>query len=285
MKAKMIASILALTMLSAVMCMAADDNDEKRQKTRKMAAEALQDLYKLEPTSQAAIQKGAGYAVFDKMGVNVLLFSTARGSGLAVNNKTKQITLAFSANSQVKTETKVEEGLASQTVKIETAEVVYVSGNDLVVKTDDGELRHFPNVSDDKTVTVAGKELTVHDLKPGMKLQRTTITSTTPRMITTVKTVTGKVWRVSPPNSVILTLEDGTNQSFSIPKGQKFNVDGQEIDAWGIKEGMNISATAVTETPETVVSQEVVRTGIAPPPKPDPPRQDATLLILVVPAK
>lgn len=195
------------------------------------------------------------------------------------------ITLAFSANSQVKTETKVEEGLTSQTVKVETAEVVYVSGNDLVVKTDDGELRHFPNVSDDKTVTVAGKELTVHDLKPGMKLQRTTITSATPRMITTVKTVTGKVWRVNPPNSVILALEDGTNQSFNIPNGQKFNVDGQETDAWGLKEGMNISATAVTETPETVVSQEVVRTGTAPPPKPQPPRQGATLLIIVVPAK
>ena len=93
MRAKMIASILALTMLSAVMCMAADDDDEKkRQKTRKMSAEALQDLYKLEPTSQAAVQKAAGYAVFDNMGVNVLLLSTARGSGLAVNNKTKQET-------------------------------------------------------------------------------------------------------------------------------------------------------------------------------------------------
>ncbi len=93
MKTKMmIASILAMTMLSAVMCMAADDNEEKRQKTRKMAAEALQDLYKLEPSAQTAIQKAAGYAVFDNMGVNVLLLSTARGSGLAVNNKTKQET-------------------------------------------------------------------------------------------------------------------------------------------------------------------------------------------------
>ncbi len=55
--------------------------------------------------------------------------------------------------------------------------MVYVSGSDLVVKTDDGELRHFPNVSDDKTVTVAGKELTVHDLKLGMKLQRTKLMS------------------------------------------------------------------------------------------------------------
>ena len=195
------------------------------------------------------------------------------------------IILAFTASAQVKTETKVEESAASQTVKVETAEVVYISGNDLIVKTDDGELRHFPDVSDDKTVTVAGKELTVHDLKPGMKLQRTTITSTTPRMITTVKTVTGKVWSVSPPNSVILSLEDGTNQSFNIPKGQKFNVDGQETDAWGLKEGMNISATAVTETPETVVSQEVKRTGTMPPPTLPPPRQGATLLIILVPAK
>ena len=64
---------------------------------------------------------------------------------------------------------------ASQTVKVETAEVVYISGHDLIVKTDGGELRHFPDVPDDKTVYVAGKELTVHDLKPGMKLQRVTI--------------------------------------------------------------------------------------------------------------
>jgi hypothetical protein len=195
------------------------------------------------------------------------------------------ITLALTANAQVKTETKVEEGLASQTVKIESAEVAYVSGHDLIVKTDDGELRHFPNVPDDKTVTVAGKELTIHDLKPGMRLQRTTITTTTPRMITTVKTVTGKVWQVSPPNSVILTLEDGTNQSFNIPKGQKFNVNGQETDAWGLKEGMNVSATAVTETPETVVSQEVVRKGTLPSSTPQLPKQGALLFSTGAPAK
>src|SRR6516162_5138758 len=195
------------------------------------------------------------------------------------------VVLALNVNAQVKTETKVEEGLVSQTVKVETGEVVYVSGNDLIVKTDDGMLRHFPNVPDDKTVNVAGKELTIHDLKPGMKQQRTTLTTTTPRMITTVRTVTGRVWRVSPPNSVILSLEDGTNQSFSIPRGQRFMVNGQETDAWGLREGMNISATAVTETPERVVSQEVKRTGTMPPPTPEPPRQGTTLLIILAPAK
>ena len=137
------------------------------------------------------------------------------------------------------------------------------------------------HLSPDDDVTVGGKELTVHDLKPGMKLQRTTITSTTPRMITTVKTVTGKVWRVAPPNSLILTLEDGTNQSFNIPKGQKFSVDGQETDAFGLKEGMKISATSVTETPETVVSEEVVRTGTMPIPTPQLPTQGAILFVIV----
>ena len=189
------------------------------------------------------------------------------------------ITFGFIANAQVKTETKVEQGPVLRNVKMDSGEVVYVSGNDLVVKTFDGQLRHFPDVPDDKTMTVGDKELTIHDLKPGMKLQRTAITTTTPRIITTVKTVTGKVWSVSPPNSVILILEDGTNQSFNIPKGQKFKVNGKETDAWGLTEGMSISATAITEKTEIVVSEEVVRTGTMPHPSPKPPKQGATLLI------
>jgi lipid-binding SYLF domain-containing protein len=92
MRFKTIALMIAVAMLSASACMADDDAEKKREKTRKMAAESLQDLYKLEPNSQATIQKAAGYAVFDNMGVNVLLLSTAHGSGLAVNNKTKQET-------------------------------------------------------------------------------------------------------------------------------------------------------------------------------------------------
>jgi lipid-binding SYLF domain-containing protein len=92
MKLKLIACTLALTMLSAVAYSAEDDNEKKREKSRKMAAETLQDLYKAEPTAQAAIQKSAGYAVFNNMGANLLLVSTARGAGVAVNTKSKQET-------------------------------------------------------------------------------------------------------------------------------------------------------------------------------------------------
>jgi hypothetical protein len=193
------------------------------------------------------------------------------------------LAIAFIASAQVKTTTSVEHGPATQSVNVERGEVVYVSGNDLVVKMEDGELRDFPNVPDGTTVDVDGKKLTVHDLKPGMKLQHTTVTTTTPRMITTVKTVSGKVFHVSPPNSVILTLEDGTNQSFKIPKGQKFTINGQQTDAFGLKKGMNVSATAVTETPEIVVSHEVKRTGKMPPPPPEPIRADIPMLVASAP--
>jgi len=78
-------------------------------------------------------------------------------------------------------------------------------------------------------------------------------------------------------------LEDGTNQAFKIPKGQKFTIDGQELDAFALKKGMNVSAQRVTEVPETVVTQEVKRTGTMPPPPPAP-KQDVPVLIVMAPA-
>jgi len=91
MRLRMIASTMAVILLATGLASAASP-DEKRTKTRKMAAETLQDLYKLQPTAQGAIQKSAGYAVFDNMGTNILLLSTARGSGIAVNTSSKQET-------------------------------------------------------------------------------------------------------------------------------------------------------------------------------------------------
>lgn len=184
---------------------------------------------------------------------------------------------------QVQSTQTVEHGTPTKQVTVERGEIVYVSGNDVVVKMEDGSLRHFFNVPDSTTITVDGRPLNVHQLKAGMKVERQTVVTTTPRMITKVETVTGKVWQVSPPNSVILTLEDGTNQSFKIPKGQKFTIDGNETDAFGLKKGMLVSAQKITEVPETVVTQEVRRTGKMPPPPP-PPKQDVPVLIVLTPA-
>src|SRR4030095_14121135 len=92
MKSRIIVQFLTVVLLTAVALDAKDSPDQKREKTRKMAAQTLQDLYKLQPTAQAAIQKSAGYAVFNNMGTNLLLLSTARGAGVAVDAKSKQET-------------------------------------------------------------------------------------------------------------------------------------------------------------------------------------------------
>jgi len=92
MKSKMIVQFLAVVLVATVALSAKDSPDQKREKTRKMAAQTLQDLYKLQPTAQAGIEKAAGYAVFNNMGTNLLLLSTARGAGVAVDAKSKQET-------------------------------------------------------------------------------------------------------------------------------------------------------------------------------------------------
>ncbi len=203
---------------------------------------------------------------------------------LALGTGTISLAFAIAITAQVQTDTSVSHGAATKTTTVEKAQVVSVTGNDLVVKMSDGEIRHFPNVPESTRVTVDGQQLGIHDLKPGMTLQRTITTTTTPKVITTTQSVTGKVWYVQPPSSVILTLDDGTNQKFTIPKGQKFNINGQMVDAWGLKKGMMVSATKVVEEPITVVAQQRKLTG-AMPAAPPPPPPDVPMLVLVVQAQ
>jgi hypothetical protein len=179
---------------------------------------------------------------------------------------------------QVQTSTSSTPGTPNVETSVERGEVVHVSGNDVVVKMEDGTIRDFPNVPESARITVDGKELGVHDLKPGMKLEKTITTTSTPKTITTVQSVTGKVWQVTPPTSVILTLEDGTNQQFRIPKDQKFNVDGQMVDAFHLKKGMTVTATKVVEAPTTEVEQQAKVTGQMPPP-PQAPPADAPIIV------
>jgi hypothetical protein len=171
-------------------------------------------------------------------------------------------------------------GEATKKVNVERGEIVYINGNSVVVKMEDGAFRHFDNIPDSLTFMVDGKPVNIHTAKVGMKLEKQTVTTATPKVVTTVETVTGKVWHITPPNSVVLTLENGENQQFKIPKNQKFMIDGRETDAWGLKKGMKVSVQRVTEVPETVVTQQIKKTGTAPPPPPAP-RADVPILVVV----
>ena len=175
------------------------------------------------------------------------------------------LAFAASTSAQVQTQTTTASGVPTREVKIESGEVVTVAGNNLFVKMTDGTIRDFPNIPENAKVTVDGQQLGIHELKPGMKLVRATVTTSTPQVVTTVQTVTGKVWQVNPPLAVILTLENGQNQEFKIPDGQKFMVDGTETDAFGLKKGMVVTASKVVETPVTTVTKEKAVVGTMPP--------------------
>lgn len=190
--------------------------------------------------------------------------------------------LAATSDGQVQTTTSTTSGESTKEVTVERGEVVHVSGNDLVVKMEDGSLRDFHNIPDSAKVSVDGQEVGVHDLKPGMKLQRTLTVTTTPQTITTVQTVTGKIFHVAPPKQVILALEDGSHQTFTIPDGQTFNIDGQQLDAFHLKKGMKITATKVVEEPTTVVQHRQEVAGSMPPPPPPAPAAEAPILIAVI---
>lgn len=196
------------------------------------------------------------------------------------------IGLAFTVkvSAQVQTNTEEKKGQATKEVKVERAEVLSVHGNDLILKMDDGTIRHIANVPDSTRATLDdGRQIGIHDVQPGMHLTRTITTTTTPTVVVTTQTVTGRVWHVTPPNSVTLTLEDNTNQTFKIPKGQKFTVNGRDTDAFGLRKGMVVSATRVVEEPVTQVEHEAQIAGHMPPPPPAPPANTPILIAVVRP--
>jgi len=196
--------------------------------------------------------------------------------GLLLATGTLCLAFAVQTGAQVQTTTTTTAGETRYNVTVNRGEVYAVDGNDLIVKMEDGTFRHFPNVPESARATVDGKQIGIHDLKPGMKLQRTITTTTTPMIVTTIQTVTGKVWHVNPPNMVILTLENHTNQEFKIPKNQKFNVDGQMVDAFALRKGMKVSATKVVEVPSVVSSEQQSVTGTTPHAAPAPQTGGAT---------
>ena len=66
--------------------------DETRQKIREAAQATLAQLYKSQPRAKAAIEKAAGYAVFNNFGMKIMVAGGGSGKGIAVDNKTMKET-------------------------------------------------------------------------------------------------------------------------------------------------------------------------------------------------
>ncbi len=131
--------------------------------------------------------------------------------------------------------------------RVENAEVVYVEGNDVVVKLTDGGVREF-EIPDTCKFSIDGKDVTVLEMKPGMKLTATIITATPPRWVDTVEVIeVGTVWR-NVGSSLIITTPQGENKMYRVPSGGKVTIDGKEKTLAELRQGDKITATIVTTT-------------------------------------
>jgi hypothetical protein len=169
------------------------------------------------------------------------------------------------AAAQDATTTSVQPGTPTLETAVRNAQVVYVEGNDLVLKLEDGKVEHL-RVPDSDVFTIDGRDVSVHDLTAGTRLSQTITTATTPHYVNSVQTIKGKVWHVNAPNTVIVSLPDGKNHIFRVPPHAKFYVNGEPRSVHDLRTGMTFEATIVTDDTHTVVSQNKTMVGQAPPP-------------------
>ena len=154
-------------------------------------------------------------------------------------------------------------GKASVTTEQLHGTVEYVEGNDLVVRMTDGSIREF-HVPETRKFTIDGRDLTVHELKRGTKLSATVTTTTTPVTDRTTTVGMGTVWWVA-GKTVLITLPNGENRTYTVKDDYRFNVEGNKnATVSDLKKGMKISAERIVEEPRTEIVSNTVVTGQAP---------------------
>jgi hypothetical protein len=125
-----------------------------------------------------------------------------------------------------------------------TSTVVYVGGNDLVIKSSDGKLLNYTVPSGVKFST-GGKQVSLSELHPGAKLTAPVVTGFDPAIVSAISVVKGKVYAVTPPDGVTLLLTEGVKE-LQVPTGTTFMVDGKPMKVSELKPDMMVEATIVT---------------------------------------
>lgn len=171
---------------------------------------------------------------------------------------------------QVTSETTTTPKSVAKTLTIDSAQVVYVSGDDAVLKLPDGNLRLF-ELAPGTSLTIDGKPATVSDLTLGTTISHVQLQS---RTESNVKTVTQFSGRVTAKNGRLLTvrLDDGTSKIYRVPFHATFNVDGRTTSFDNLVRGSTITVTAVTTEPVTTKLSRAAMVG-------QTPQQSGTLVI------
>jgi len=179
--------------------------------------------------------------------------------------------------------------LAQQTTssssETKTFEVLGVDGNVLIVRLPEGT-RELA-VPEDFRFTVNGQQLSVRELRTGMRGTATITTRTTVTPVTVTEVKNGTVALRSGSNVIVRTPEGvkSFTQSDVDKRGIKIFRDGKAIQLNELREGDRLSASIVTSLPPRVLTEKEVqattaaaaapapaaRAAAAPPPAGAPP--------------
>jgi LPXTG-motif cell wall-anchored protein len=167
--------------------------------------------------------------------------------------------------------------LAQQTstsTETKTFEVLAVDGNHLIVKLPEGTKEL--TVPDDFRFTVDGQQLSVGQLKAGMKGAAAITTRTTVTPVTVTEVKNGTVMRAG-GSSITVRTDQGIKmftQNDIDKRGVKIVRNGKVAQIEDFRENDRLTATIVTTMPPRVVTEKEVNATLAKaaPPAPRPAR-------------
>jgi len=157
----------------------------------------------------------------------------------------------------------------TMTYEVKQGEVVKVTGNNLVVKTPEG-YREI-EVPEDFRFVMNGQRLSVHELKPGMKLTAAITTTRTPIQIVTTELRNAEVINAN-GMSVVVKDQDGVQKIFTKQDfdgmGLALYKNGEPATSFDFRKGDRISALIMKEGPPLVVEEKRIAAVAQNPPPP-----------------
>jgi lipid-binding SYLF domain-containing protein len=88
---RILAAALLAGMVLATVPAQADDKAQQQADIRKVSQDILGELIRIQPGAQGAVERAAGFAVFSTAGLKIFVAGGGMGTGMAVNNRTKQV--------------------------------------------------------------------------------------------------------------------------------------------------------------------------------------------------